>query len=265
MPSPRHLREPASGLRNHGRRSSHDWKQGLWLLGRAGLERPPRRGSCASILRTPLRRDMVPKLEGRDVTLQSFVDTHGDMAIMVGTFFEGETILVLGGVTAHRGYPALPGVIASAFLGSLVGDQLFSCLGRRHGDAMLAGRSSWRTRVEKATALLEPLRRPVMIGFRFLCGVRTVTPFAIGMSRIPAWEFFLYNAAGFLLRAMAVGSGRHLIGNALELFLSDMRQYEKQALAAIASIGLLAWRIHFLRRKRQYSLPTAFRLGVSWN
>ena len=189
---------------------------------------------------------MVPKLEGRDVTFQSFVDTRGDMAIMVGTFFEGETILVLGGFTAHRGYLALPGVIASTFVESLGGDQLFSCLGRRHGDAMLAGRSSWRTRVEKATALLERFRKPFMIGFRFLYGVRTVTPFAIGMSRIPAREFFLYNAAGFLLWATAVGSGGHLIGNALELFLSDMRHYEKEALAAIASIGLLAWGIHFL-------------------
>lgn len=158
-----------------------------------------------------------------------------------------------------------PGVIACAFLGSLVGDQLFSCLGRRHGDAMLAGRSSWRTRVEKATALLRRFRKPFMIGFRFLYGVRTVTPFVIGMSRIPAREFFLYNAAGLLLWAMAVGSGRHLIGNALELFLSDMRHDEEEALAAIAAVGLLAWGIHFLRRRRQYSLPTAFRLGVSWN
>ena len=43
------------------------------------------------------------RLGARDVTLQSFVDTYGYMAIMVGTFFEGETILVLGGFMPHRG------------------------------------------------------------------------------------------------------------------------------------------------------------------
>jgi len=43
------------------------------------------------------------KLGGRDVALQSFVDTYGYLAIMVGTFFEGETILVLGGFTGHPG------------------------------------------------------------------------------------------------------------------------------------------------------------------
>jgi membrane protein DedA with SNARE-associated domain len=172
------------------------------------------------------------------------------LAIIVGTFFEGETILVLGGFTAHRGYLALPWVIASAFLGSLCGDQLFFYLGRRHGDALLARRPSWRTRVEKATTLLERFRRPVMIGFRFVYGLRTATPFVIGMSRIPAWEFFLYNAAGALLWATVVGSGGYLVGNTLELVLGDIRDYEREALAAIAAVGLLAWGILLLRRKR---------------
>jgi membrane protein DedA with SNARE-associated domain len=193
---------------------------------------------------------MVPRLGDRDVTLESFVDTYGYLAIMVGTFFEGETILVLGGFTAHQGYLALPWVIASGFLGSLCGDQLFFYLGRRYGDALLARRPSWRTRVEKATALLERFRRPFMIGFRFLYGLRTVSPFAIGLSRIPAHQFFLYNAAGAILWSTAVGSGGYLIGNAMKLFLGDMRRYEMAALAAIVAIGLLAWGIHFLRRQR---------------
>jgi len=193
---------------------------------------------------------MVPKLGGTTVTLQSFIDTYGYMAIMVGTFFEGETILVLGGFTAHGGHLALPWVIASAFLGSLCGDQLFFYLGRRHGQAVLARRPSWRSRVEKATALLERFRRPFMIGFRFLYGLRTVSPFAIGLSRISAREFFLYNAAGALLWATVVGSGGYLVGNTLELVLGDIRDYEREALAAIAAVGLLAWGILLLRRKR---------------
>ena len=191
------------------------------------------------------------KLGDRDVTLQSFVDTYGYLAIMVGTFFEGETILVLGGVAAYRGYLALPWVIASAFLGSLGGDQLFFCLGRRHSEAVLAKRPSWRARIEKATALLERFRRPFMIGFRFLYGLRTVSPFAIGLSRIPAGQFFRYNAAGALLWAMAIGSGGYLIGNAMELLLGDVRRYETAAIVTIAAVGLLAWSIHFLLRRRK--------------
>ena len=185
------------------------------------------------------------------MTLESFVDTYGYMAIMVGTFFEGETILVLGGFAAHRGYLALPWVIASAILGSLCGDQLFFYLGRRHGQAVLAKRPSWRARIEKANALLERFRRPFMIGFRFLYGLRTASPFAIGLSGIPAPQFFLYNAAGAILWAIAVGSGGYLMGNALEPFLGKVRRYETAALVTIAAVGLLAWSIHFLLRRKR--------------
>ena len=64
------------------------------------------------------------------MTLQSLIDTYGYLAILVGTFFEGETILVLGGFAAYRGYLHLPWVIIAAFVGSLCGDQLFFFLGR---------------------------------------------------------------------------------------------------------------------------------------
>ena len=48
--------------------------------------------------------------------MEQFVATYGYAAIALGTFFEGETILVIGGFLAHRGYLGLPGVIAGAAL-----------------------------------------------------------------------------------------------------------------------------------------------------
>jgi membrane protein DedA with SNARE-associated domain len=184
------------------------------------------------------------------VSLQSAVDTYGYLAILIGTFLEGETILVLGGFAAHQGYLALPWVIAFAFAGSLGGDQLFFYLGRRHSEAVLAKRPLFRSRIGRVTGILERFRRSFMVGFRFVYGIRTITPFAIGMSRIRAGEFFLYNAAGALLWAVVVGSGGYLLGNALVLVLGNVKRYEKEALAAIAVFGVLVWGIHFLRQRR---------------
>jgi len=90
-------------------------------------------------------------------TLESLIETYGYLAILIGTFLEGETILVLGGFAAHRGYLALPWVILAAFIGSLCGDQLFFYLGRKHSQMILAKRQSWQSRIETASlALLEP-------------------------------------------------------------------------------------------------------------
>ena len=67
------------------------------------------------------------------VPWENWVTHFGYMAILIGTFLEGETILVLGGFLAHRGYLHLPWVIASAFAGTFAGDQLYFYLGRFKG------------------------------------------------------------------------------------------------------------------------------------
>jgi membrane protein DedA with SNARE-associated domain len=48
--------------------------------------------------------------------LESLIDTYGYPAVLVGTFFEGETVLVLGGFASHRGYLACPGGLSLPFI-----------------------------------------------------------------------------------------------------------------------------------------------------
>ena len=58
------------------------------------------------------------------MSLQQLITDYGYLAILMGTFLEGETILILGGFASHRGYLELPWVVVSAFIGTLAGDQL---------------------------------------------------------------------------------------------------------------------------------------------
>jgi membrane protein DedA with SNARE-associated domain len=184
------------------------------------------------------------------MTLESFVDTYGYAAVLVGTFLEGETILILGGFAAARGYLALPWVILAAFIGSLCGDQLFFFLGRWHSESILSKRPTWKVRVNKAQKLLDRFRTPLILIFRFLYGLRTVAPFVIGMSSVPTAEFIILNAVGALVWSIAVGTGGYLFGSALEILIGNIKHYEMQVLGAIAAIGVMTWGVYFYRRKR---------------
>jgi len=183
--------------------------------------------------------------------LESLITTYGYIAIFLGTFLEGETILVLGGFLAHRGYLALSGVMAAAFLGSLAGDQLFFYLGRRHSAWILSRRRSWRAKIERVHRLLHRYHTPVIVGFRFFYGLRTVTPFVIGMSPVPAGKFLALNALGAAVWAVLIGSGGFLFGHALQLILGNIKRYELAILSAMAAAGLLIWAGHFLRARAQ--------------
>ena len=88
--------------------------------------------------------------------LQQFLQEFGYFALFLGTFFEGETILVLAGFLAFRGYMDLKLVMIVAFLGSYAGDQLWYFLGRKHGRKLLARKPRWQLMGDRA---LEHIRR----------------------------------------------------------------------------------------------------------
>ena len=181
------------------------------------------------------------------INLESLVSAYGYPALLIGTFLEGETILVIAGFLVHRGYLELPWVIVIAFLGTFSGDQLYFWLGRTKGANFLMRRPFYRVRVEKAQNLLEKHQKLIILGFRFVYGLRTVTPFAIGISNINAKQFIGLNAIGAIVWAVVVGSGGYLFGNALEIIIGDIKHYELEILAAIAITGVMVWLVYFYR------------------
>jgi membrane protein DedA with SNARE-associated domain len=183
------------------------------------------------------------------INLESLVSTYGYPALLVGTFLEGETILVIAGFLAHRGYLELPWVIAVAFFGTFSGDQLYFWLGRTKGVSFLIRRPFYQRGLEKAQDLLGKHQKLIILGFRFVYGLRTVTPFAIGMSNINAKQFIGLNAIGAIVWAMLVGSGGYLFGNVLEIIIGDIKHYELGILFAIAITGVMGWLVHFYRHR----------------
>ncbi len=158
---------------------------------------------------------------------------------------------MLAGLIAHRGYLNLSGVILAAFAGSLCGDQLFFYLGHRHSEFLMRRRPAWTPKLERANRLIDRFQTPLILGFRFLYGLRTVMPFAIGLSKVPALRFVLLNAIGAAGWAVAVGGSGYLFGQALEGLIGDIRRYEKVLFALVAAAGAILWIIHFARHRRQ--------------
>ena len=183
------------------------------------------------------------------MTLEHLFDTYGYLAILIGTFLEGETILVLGSIASKLGYLKLPWVIVCAFTGTLLGDQLFFFLGRYKGHSFLDHRPTWHARAETVHRILTHHRIPIILGFRFLYGLRTVTPFVIGMSRIPIPEFVVFNMIGAALWAIGIGALGYAFGHGLELILGDIKRYEFAIFALIMLSGLLMWIIHIIRSR----------------
>ena len=180
---------------------------------------------------------------------QELISTYGYAAIGIGTFLEGETILILGGFAAHRGYLQLPWVIVCAFLGTLSGDQLFFHIGRIKGKGVIEKRPHWKARSDKVRVLLNKHQVWLIVGFRFIYGLRTVTPFVMGASNVSPTRFLVFNLVGAALWSITIGVLGYLFGSALEIVIGDIKKYELLVFATLVSIGATIWVIH-IRKTR---------------
>ncbi len=182
------------------------------------------------------------------MSLETFFGTYGYPALLVGTFFEGETFLVLAGLAASMGYFEIPWVILVAFAGTLSGDQVFFYVGRRHSamvQSFLDYYPAWQNRIGRVQGLIERYQAALVFVFHFLYGLRIAFLLVIGLSRIPAGRFFVLNFVSALVWTIVVGMVGYLFGSALAMIIGDLKGLENYILAGIAMIGgifgILQW------------------------
>lgn len=181
------------------------------------------------------------------MTIAELVQNYGYVAVAIGTFLEGETVLLLAGAAANLGHLSLPMVIFIATLASFAGDQLFFYIGRSHGTKLVARMPSLQARITRAYALLERHHILVILSIRFLYGLRIAGPIAIGMSKVSSVRFLVLNLIGAIVWAVAVASvgywGRQAFAPLLAMFDAD----EAWALAAILLCAVI-WALVFRNR-----------------
>jgi membrane protein DedA with SNARE-associated domain len=183
------------------------------------------------------------------MNLESIIAIYGYPALFAGILLEGETVLIIAGFLAHRGYLHLSLVMIVAFLGAYLYGQAFFYLGKRGKGAFLERMPRFQPGLLKVNRLLDAYQTLIVIGFRFLYGMRTVTPLVIGISGYSSRRFALLNAIGSFFWALAIASIGFLFGQVLDAMLSDIRRYELWVLFGIAFAGAAVWIIRSRRAR----------------
>lgn len=154
--------------------------------------------------------------------LAALIGSYGYWAVAVGCLLEGETVLLLAGFAAHRGYLEWPWVMAVAMAAGFAGDMGFFLLGRRFGPQILARWPRIAAQRSKVDAWLARRGAWVVLALRFLYGFRIAGPVLIGLSGMPRARFALFNALGAMLWAVLLTGIGWFFGQAAELLLGEL-------------------------------------------
>ncbi len=167
--------------------------------------------------------------------------SYGYWFVLLGAFFEGESVVLVAGFAAYQGYLDIRWVAAIAFLGSLVGDQLYFRLGRWKGGHFLERYRFWREHVEKVRRLMKRYGLLVILGFRFIYGARTVTPFVIGSSGFDARLFFILNSISAFAWSLLVAYLGYAFGAFMEVLFGNIKRIEHVIVLLLLCAGAVVW------------------------
>lgn len=186
------------------------------------------------------------------MSLEELIATYGYLAILVITFIEGETVVILAGVAAHLGFLDATWVIATAVAGSFSGDQLWYYVGRHWGPKIIARRVSWQEGAQKVYKHLDRHQYWLILTFRFYYGLRNVTPFVVGSAHIPRLRFFSLNLIGAIVWAITFTYIGYGLGEAAsQLFIDDFKRYGLYFLGGLLLVGFSVWLVTLIRHRRK--------------
>jgi membrane protein DedA with SNARE-associated domain len=184
------------------------------------------------------------------MTPELLLERFGYLAVFVGTFLEGEAILVAAGFFAERGYLNVYMVGMVAFGGAYAGHCFWFWLGRVHGVKLLERFPRMKLHFGKSIRLFERYGAAAIILTQWLYGLRITCAVLIGMSRIGVLKFLIYEAIACATWSAVITALGYSFGAAIEKLLGRAAHIEKWGLLAIVVIAAGVWGYHRWKERR---------------
>jgi len=139
-----------------------------------------------------------------------------EVALFLGFFLPGDTLLIAAGVFAATGKLSLVSVILVAIIAAIVGDSTAYYIGRKLGPRVFKNETSLLfqpSHVKKAEVFYEKHGPKTLLVSHFLPVVRTFTPLLAGVAKMPYRRFVIFNVTGDILWATSVSLAGYYIGS----------------------------------------------------
>ncbi len=162
----------------------------------------------------------------------------------MGVFLPSKTLLTICGILIEKGQLSLLPLLASTLGGSLTGFCISYALGRKIGKPIL----TWLCRFfritpykyEKAEAWFNKYGPAFILVAYFTPGLRHITPYLAGITRMPFRKVILYASTGAALWILTFVSLGRLLGNYIN-FADLPDEYLPWAIAAVLLVAAVVY------------------------
>ena len=182
---------------------------------------------------------------------------YGYIVLFGWSILEGELGLVMAGIMSHTGDMNIFMAIIVGALGGFVGDQIYFYIGRYNKKYIHDKLRSQRRKFAIAHLLLKKYGWPLIFVQRYMYGMRTVIPMAIGLTKYSGRQFALINFISALFWAALTIIPDYFFGEQLLAILAWIKSHWYLAIPLVltifGSITFIFKRIekNFLEKRRE--------------
>ena len=133
-----------------------------------------------------------------------------------------------------------------AFLGTLLADQGLYYIGRHYGNRFFERFPKLKKKSERSFTLLHKWDAWFIISFRFIYGIRTISPIVIGAARVEPRRFIPLNLLSAVIWTLISCIGGYLLGGTFEVIIENFHVIKKYFVLVPLGILTIGFGLYYL-------------------
>ena len=167
--------------------------------------------------------------------------TYGYIGLFLYSLGGGFVALIGAGVLSFMGKMDLGLVILIAFIANAIGDVMLFYMARYQKSMMMEGLKNQRRKLALAHMLMKKHGSWIILFQKFVYGIKTLIPIAIGLTKYDFKRFAILNVASSAVWALVFGFGSYYSGDALMKFAGVLTSKPWIAIVILAIFGGALW------------------------
>jgi len=167
--------------------------------------------------------------------------TYGYIGLFLYSLGGGFVALVAAGVLSYLGKMDLTTSIAIAFVANAIGDIILVYLARYQKTMMMDNLKKHRRKLALAHILMKKYGSWIIFIQKFIYGIKTLIPIAIGLTKYPMKKFIVLNVLSAALWALIFGLGSFYFGAILTEFAKMVSDKPWIAPIILVIFGGILW------------------------
>jgi membrane protein DedA with SNARE-associated domain len=170
--------------------------------------------------------------------MEQLIQDWGYIILAFYSFGGGMAALIVAAILSASGDLNIIITLIVAAIANFVGDQFLFTLARNNKNQAKQMMQKYRRKIALSHLLMRKYGAWVIFIQKYIYGIKTLIPLAMGLTKYDYKRFFIYNIFASIIWTLFVGISAYLLGN---LIYDYLKEFKEIGIAIIFVIVFIVW------------------------